>query len=200
MKWGVLAGLVFYALMATGCATPPPPMADAAPADAQYRIGPGDNLRIFVRDNPDLSLSVPVRPDGDISIPLVEVMPAAGKTPVELADDLEAALSEYVRDPLVTVIVTSFVGTYSDRVRVLGEATRPQSIPYSSGMSLLDVMISVGGLTRFAAGDRAKLIRTDADGTEHTYGVNIQDLLGGNIDQNVPLRPGDVIIIPQTYF
>ncbi|MFC3104868.1 XrtA/PEP-CTERM system exopolysaccharide export protein [Salinisphaera aquimarina] len=168
--------------------------------DSSYRIGPGDGLRIYVRDNPDLSLSVPVRPDGDISIPLVERMPAAGKTPVELARDLESSLSQYVRDPLVTVIVTSFVGTYSDQVRILGEAARPQSIPYSKGMSVLDVMIKVGGLTRFAAGNRAKLVRTADDGTQKTYGLRLQDLLDGQISRNRPLQPGDVIIIPQTYF
>lgn len=199
-KWTVVLWIAVSAVMVSGCATSPPPINDASPVDSQYRIGAGDGLSIYVRDNPDLSLSVPVRPDGDISIPLVETMPAAGKTPVELAGDLETALSEYVRDPLVTVIVTSFVGTYSDQVRILGEATRPQSIPYSNGMSLLDVMIKVGGLTRFAAGNRAKLVRTDAEGNKQTYGVDIQDLLDGQIDKNLPLHPGDVIIIPQTYF
>lgn len=201
MKWTVVLWIAVCAVLAGGCATSsPPPISDLSPVDSQYRIGSGDGLRIYVRDNPDLSLSVPVRPDGDISIPLVETIPAAGKTPVELAGDLETALSVYVRDPLVTVIVTSFVGTYSDQVRILGEASRPQSIPFSNGMSLLDVMINVGGLTRFAAGNRAKLIRVDAQGNKQTYGVNIQDLLDGQIDQNLPLRPGDVIIIPQTYF
>lgn len=200
MKRFALLWVVVSLVLASGCAPPRPPSADMSSVDSQYRIGAGDGLRIYVRDNADLSMSVPVRPDGGISIPLVETMDAAGKTPVELAHDLERALSTYVRDPLVTVIVTSFVGTYGDQVRVLGEATRPQSIPYSSGMSLLDVMINVGGLTRFAAGNRAKLVRTDSNGRKHTYSVNVQDLLDGNIEQNVPIRPGDVIIIPKSFF
>lgn len=145
-------------------------------------------------------MQVPVRPDGNISIPLVESMAAAGKTPQALADDLEESLSTYIRDPIVTVIVTNFVGTYADQVRVVGEAARPQSMPYREGMTLLDVMINVGGLTQFAAGNRAKLVRETGEEGETTYGVNLQELLNGEIDNNVPVHPGDVIIIPRTYF
>ncbi|WP_353249443.1 XrtA/PEP-CTERM system exopolysaccharide export protein [Salinisphaera sp. T31B1] len=195
----MLGGILLLVLLLAGCASAPPSAVDSAPADSTYRIGPGDGLRIFVRDNPDLSLTVPVRPDGEISMPLVESMVAAGKTPPQLADDLESALSTYVRDPYVTVIVTNFVGTYTDQIRVVGEAARPQSMPYRNGMTLLDVMINVGGLTQFAAGNRAKLVRQD-DGDEHTYGIELQSLLNGDIKQNVPMHPGDVVIIPRTYF
>src|SRR5699024_526020 len=126
----------------TGCATSTmPPPAKNAPVTTAYTIGPGDQMMIYVRDNPDLSMTVPVRPDGKISIPLVQDMVAAGKTPAQLADDLEDALSKYIRQPLVTVVVTSFNGVYGDQIRVVGQATVPQSLPYRDGMTLLDVMI-----------------------------------------------------------
>ncbi|HLQ84677.1 MAG TPA: XrtA/PEP-CTERM system exopolysaccharide export protein [Salinisphaeraceae bacterium] len=163
----------------------------------EYTIGRMDSLMVYVRDNPDLSMEVTVRPDGKISIPLVQDMKAAGKTPIELATDLEGALSQYIRSPLVTVVVTAPHGVYSDQIRVVGQAAAPQAIPYQSGMTLLDVMIQVGGLTQFAAGNRAKLVRT-VDGEEQTYGINIEALLNGDIDQNVTMRPGDVIIIPRS--
>lgn len=186
-------------VMLAACATPPPKPVSASAEELDYRIGPGDGLRIHVRNNPDLSMSVPVRPDGNISIPLVEQMTAAGKTPTALADDLETSLSAYIRDPLVTVIVTSFVGTYEDQVRVVGEAAQPQSMPYRRGMTLLDVMINVGGLTQFAAGNRARLVR-EIDGQQKTYGLQLQGLLGGDIASNVAMQPGDVVIIPRTMF
>ena len=195
----LLAGLISLVLLA-GCAASPPPAAGDSPIESSYRIGPGDGLQIYVRNNPDLTMQVPVRPDGNISIPLVESMAAAGKTPQALADDLEESLSTYIRNPIVTVIVTNFVGTYADQVRVVGEAARPQSMPYREGMTLLDVMINVGGLTQFAAGNRAKLVRETGEEGETSYGVNLQDLLNGEIDNNVPVHPGDVIIIPRTYF
>ncbi|MES1955169.1 XrtA/PEP-CTERM system exopolysaccharide export protein [Salinisphaera hydrothermalis] len=182
-----------------GCASAPPKVLQGQAPDSAYRIGPGDQLQIYVRNNPDLSMSVPVRPDGKISIPLVQSMQASDKTPKQLASDLQNALSAYVRDPRVTVIVTQFHGTYADQVRVVGEATRPQSMPYRTGMTLLDVMINVGGLTQFAAGNRAKLVRHE-DGQTKTFNVDIQDLLNGDIKDNVPVHPGDVIIIPRTYF
>lgn len=191
--------LVASILLIAGCAAAPPQDVQAVQAGDGYRIGPGDVLKIYVRNNPDLSLSVPVRPDGKISIPLVESIEAASKTPTQLAEDLETSLSTFIRDPLVTVIVTSFVGTYADQIRVVGEAARPQSIPYRSGMTLLDVMIQVGGLTQYAAGNRAKLVR-EVDGTRTTYSVGLQDLLGGDIGSNAAVRPGDVIIIPRTFF
>lgn len=185
-------------LLVTGCAgSSAPPPTKNAPTTTAYVIGPGDQMMIYVRNNPDISMSVPVRPDGKISIPMVQNMMAAGKTPGQLADDLEGALSKYIRDPLVTVVVTSFQGVYSDQIRVVGQATVPQSLPYRSGMTLLDVMIQVGGLTRMAAGNRAKLVRT-INGKKTTYGINIQALLSGDISQNVPMRPGDIIIIPKS--
>jgi len=194
--WVVLSMLTTL-LVLTGCAGSMAPPVQNKPVTTNYTIGPGDTLMIYVRDNPDLSMSIPVRPDGKMSIPLVQDMDAAGKTPAELADDLEDALSAYIRDPLVTVVVTSFQGVYSNQIRVVGQAAAPQSIPYRDGMSLLDVMIQVGGLTQFAAGNRAKLVRT-VDGEKKTYGVNIQALLGGDISQNVPMRPGDIIIVPRS--
>lgn len=193
------AVVVLMLALLAACATPPPQPTMASAGATEYRIGPGDGLRIYVRNNPDLSMSVPVRPDGNISIPLVEQMKAAGKTPTALADDLESSLSAYIREPLVTVIVTSFVGTYEDQVRVVGEAARPQSMPYRSGMTLLDVMINVGGLTQFAAGNRARLVR-EVEGQKQTYGLQLQALLGGDIASNVAMQPGDVVIIPRTMF
>ncbi len=173
--------------------------ANAAP-QAEYHIGPGDQLSIFVFGQADLSTSVPVRPDGLISTPLVENIKAAGKTPSELGRDIEKVLSEYVRSPKVNVIVTNFVGTYGDQIRVVGQAAHPQSIPYRNGMTLLDVMISVGGLSEFAAGNRARLVR-NVNGKQVETRVRLQDLLNkGDISANVPLRPGDVLIIPQTRF
>jgi polysaccharide export outer membrane protein len=189
----------FAAVILAGCASAPPKDIHAAPIKTTYKIGPGDSLHIYVRNNPDLTMTVPVRPDGKISIPLVESIQAAGKTPKQLASDLEARLSQYIRNPLVTVIVTNFVGTYADQVRVVGQAAQPQSIPYRKGMTLLDVMIKVGGLTQYAAGNRATLVRT-VNGQEKKYAIHLQDLLNGDINDNAPVRPGDTIIIPRTYF
>ena len=166
----------------------------------RYIIGPGDSLNIFVRDNPNLTITVPVRPDGRISIPLVQSIVAAGKTPDQLAVDLEKALGRYIRDPMVTVIVKKFVGAYSQQVRVVGQATTPKSVPYRSGMTLLDVMIDVGGLTKFASGNSAKIVRHLPDGREQTIPVRLGDLMNGDIKDNVVMRPGDILIIPQSYF
>jgi polysaccharide biosynthesis/export protein len=169
-------------------------------AAAPYRIGPGDRLRVFVWGNPGLSDEVPVRPDGRISIPLLEDVEAADKTPSELGREIEQQLAAFVADPLVTVIVTDFVGPFTEQVRVVGEATEPQAIPYRHDMTMLDVMIEVGGLTEFAAGNRATLVRT-ADGQEEQYRVRLDDLVrDGDISANVTMRPGDVVIIPETYF
>jgi polysaccharide export outer membrane protein len=177
-----------------------PASATERPATAPYRIGPGDTLRVFVWGNPGLSDEVPVRPDGRISIPLLEDVEAADKTPTELGREIEQQLSAFVADPLVTVIVTDFVGPFTQQVRVVGEATEPQAIPYRGDMTLLDVMIAVGGLTEFAAGNRATLVRT-ADGQEQQYRVRLNDLVrGGDISANVAMRPGDVVIIPETFF
>jgi polysaccharide export outer membrane protein len=175
----------------------------APPSDAvqtEYRIGPGDSLNVFVFNQPDLSVTVPVRPDGLISTPLVENMQAAGKTPSELGRDIEKVLAEYVRTPKVNIIVQNFVGTYGDQIRVVGQAAHPQSLPYRKGMTLLDVMIAVGGLGEFAAGNRARLVR-QKDGKPVEMRVRLQDLLNdGDIGANMPMQPGDVLIIPQSRF
>jgi polysaccharide export outer membrane protein len=167
---------------------------------SEYRIGPGDTLQVFVWNQPELTVTVPVRPDGMISTPLISGVPAAGKTPPELAKDLETALSEFVRNPTVSVMVTSFVGTYSDQVRVVGQATKPQALPYRANMTLLDVMIAVGGLAEFAAGNRAVLVRQEG-GKQLRIQVRIDDLIDdGDISANVAMRPGDVLIIPESRF
>jgi len=159
-----------------------------------------DNLTIFVRRNPELTESIPVRPDGRISVPLIEDLQAAGKTPTELARDIEAQLKKFIQDPIVTVMVTAFVGPYSRQVRVVGEATHPQAIAYRDNITLLDVMIAVGGLTQFAAGNRATLVR-DASGEKMEYRVRIDDLIkDGDVNANVQILPGDVLIIPQAWF
>lgn len=167
---------------------------------SNYRIGPGDVLDIFVWRNPEISTKVPVRPDGKISTPLVEDMVAVGKTPSELARDMEEVLATYIKSPSVNVIVSEFKGTFSEQVRVVGQAANPQAIPYREGMTLLDVMIAVGGLGEFAAGNRAKLVRNE-NGRTVEYRVRLSDLLNdGDISQNVAVRPGDVLIIPEAYF
>jgi polysaccharide export outer membrane protein len=198
-----LAALALVALLAAACNGKPELAAATTterPAAAPYRIGPGDTLRVFVWGNPGLSDEVPVRPDGRISVPLLEDVQAADKTPTELAREIEQELSAFVADPLVTVIVTDFVGPSTQQVRVVGAATEPQAIPYRGDMTLLDVMIAAGGLTDFAAGNRATLVRT-ADGAEQEYRVRLDDLLrDGDISANVAMRPGDVVIIPETFF
>lgn len=198
--WSMM--MVSFVLVA-GCSSVPmaTPAASATPQSVErYIIGPGDSLDIFVRDNPTLSTTVPVRPDGRVSIPLVQSMVAAGKTPDELAGDLEKDLGRYIRAPLVTVIVKSFVGAYSQQVRVVGQAAMPRAVPYRSGMSVLDVMIDVGGLTKFAAGNSAKIVRRLPDGQEQSIPVRLGELMGGEIKYNVVMRPGDILIIPQSLF
>lgn len=193
--------LVISAAAIAGCATEPPPISQTPPpAFNEYLIGPGDGLQVFVWRNPELSVAVPVRPDGRISVPLVEDMPAAGKSPTILARDLEKELKRFIQEPLVTVIVTGFIGPYSQQIRVIGEAARPQAIPYRQDMSVLDVMVEVGGLTRFAAGNRAVLIRR-AGGKEVQIPVYLDSLLkDGNVAANQPVQPGDVLIVPQSWF
>jgi polysaccharide export outer membrane protein len=168
--------------------------------DTEYHIGPGDSLQVFVWNHPELSVTVPVRPDGKISTPLIENMVAAGKTPSALSRDMETALGEYVRTPTVNVIVQSFVGAYSEQIRVVGQAQQPQSLPYRANMTLLDVMIAVGGLAEFAAGNRAIVLRTE--GTQQLrIPVSLGDLLqDGDISKNISMRPGDVLIIPESRF
>lgn len=166
----------------------------------EYVIGPNDNVQIFVWGNEELSTSVPVRPDGRITTPLVEDLQAAGKTPTQLARDMEKALSTYVKNPIVTVIVTGFSGLYDDQVRVVGQAAEPKALPYRASMSLLDVMIAVGGLTEYAAGNRAVVLRRDGDRMKRIR-VRLDDLLNaGDIRVNMPMRPGDILVIPEAWF
>jgi len=168
--------------------------------ESEYRIGPGDQLRIFVWNQPEISGQVPVRPDGYISAPLIEDVVAAGKTPTELARDIETRLSEYIRTPKVNVIVVNFQGTAADQIKVVGQATNPRALPYRSNMTLLDVMIEVGGLTEFAAGNRARVIRI-VNGKQTEIPVRIKDLLTkGKMDANLRMLPGDVVVIPESIF
>ena len=197
-----IAGLMQVAWL-SACAGPnaslPPAPALAAIENYSYVVGVGDTLSIVVARNPELSMSVAVRPDGKISAPLVDEMLAQGKTPVQLARELEGQLKKYVRDPVVNVVVTNIVGSYSEQVRVVGEAARPQILPYKQKMTLLDVMIAVGGLTDFAAGNKATIVRA-TEGNKQ-YSVRLRDLIkGGDISANVEMRPGDILIIPQSLF
>src|SRR3954465_7190549 len=166
-----------------------------------YQVGPGDQLQVFVWRNPDLTVAVPVRPDGRISLPLIPDMVAAGKTPTQLADEISANLRRFIQEPTVTVMVTNFVGPFSQQVRVVGEAAQPQAIPYRANMSVLDVMIAAGGLTRYAAGNRAVIARNDGAGKTRELRVRLNDLLkDGDLSANTAMVPGDVLIVPQSYF
>lgn len=175
-------------------------LADPKVFEYDYIIGPGDNLEIFVWQNPEVSRSVIVRPDGKISAPLVKDMVASGKTSTQLADDIAAVLSRYIRDPLVTIIVENFKGVFGEQIRVVGQATTPQSLPYRAEMTLLDVIIAVGGLTEFAAGNRAKIVRS-FNGEQREMNVRIEDLIqDGDISANVRMAPGDIVIIPESWY
>jgi polysaccharide export outer membrane protein len=199
MRW---TGLLAVALIAAGCANQPaypPAPRDAASSDYNYIIGPLDTLNIVVWRNPELSLAVPVRPDGKVTTPLIDDLPALGKTPTELARDVEKALGKYIRDPVVTVIVTNFAGPASEQIRVIGEAAKPQILAYRKNMTVLDVMIAVGGLTDFADGNAATISRVSEGGKG--YSVRLKDLVKrGDISANVDMRPGDILIIPQSWF
>jgi polysaccharide export outer membrane protein len=200
-KFGA-AALAVVSLALAGCSTtgnlPPAPVA-ASQADYSYVVGAGDSLNIIVWRNPELSQTVPVRPDGKIAAPLIDELPVQGKNSVEIARDIEKQLGKYVRDPVVTVIVTTFVGPYSEQIRVVGEAAKPQFLPYKQKMTLLDVMIAVGGLTDFASGNSATILRT-AEGNKQ-YSVRLKDLIKrGDVSANVEMRPGDILIIPQSLF
>lgn len=199
------APLFFSILLAGGllaaCAAPrtQPDAAAEAPA-YDYLIGPGDIVSINVWRNPEVSGSVPVRPDGKITAPLVEDLPAMGKSATELARDIEKALARYIQQPAVTVVVTGFTGTYDQQVRVIGQAAKPQALPYRRDMSLLDVLIAVGGVTEFAAGNRASILRK-VDGKPQRLAVRLNDLVeDGDISANLPMHPGDVLIIPESLF
>ncbi len=196
------AGGVASAGLLGGCASPnpyPPAPAQASSADYSYLIGAGDSVNIIVWRNPELSMSVPVRPDGKVAAPLVDELLAQGKTPTQLARDVEQQLGKYVRDPVVTVLVTNFVGPYTEQIRVVGEAARPQALSFKKNMSMLDVMIAVGGLTDFANGNMASILRTSEGGKQ--YGVRLKDLIKrGDVSANVEMKPGDILIIPQSLF
>lgn len=189
------------ALALAACATPdiPPAPRTAATSDYEYVVGPLDTVNIIVWRNPELSMTVPVRPDGKVTTPLVDDLPAVGKTSTQLARDIEKALGKYIRDPVVTVVVTNFVGPASEQIRVIGEATKPQILAFRKNMTLLDVMIAVGGLTDFADGNKASIVRAADNGK--SYSVRVQDLVKrGDITANVDMRPGDILIIPQSWF
>ena len=203
-SFGVL--FVIAALVMVGCASGQPSYSSgelpdgATEESSEYMVGPGDSLQIFVWDHADLSTAVQVRPDGKISTPLVEDLQAAGRTPTLLARDIEAVLKEYIRTPVVTVIMQGFVGDGSQQIRVVGQAVAPRALQYREGMTVLDVMIEVGGLAEFAAGNRAKIIRQSAGG-EIQIKVRLDDLINdGDISENIRMRPGDVLIIPQSFF
>ena len=204
-RTGLLAGLLagVLTLLVTACGGKTQVVDVPAPVSVEateYRIGPGDNLQVFVWNHPELTVTVPVRPDGLISTPLVENMKAEGKTPSQLSRDLETALAEYVRSPTVNVIVTQFVGAYADQIRVVGQAQKPQSLPYRANMTVLDVMIAVGGLAEFAAGNRAVIMRPQGE-QQQRIPVRLSDLMNeGDIGANIPMRPGDVLIIPESRF
>lgn len=175
-----------------------------APADSKvagdYVIGPGDTIQVFVWRNPELSVTVPVRPDGKVSTPLVEDMVAVGKTPSQLARDIEAKLAEYIRSPQVNVIVTNPQSTFS-KITVVGQVANPGSVPYREGMTVLDVVLAVGGLGEFAAGNRAKLVRKDESGKTIERRVRLHDLVKeGRLKENVEVRPGDMLIVPESFF
>ena len=205
---GILAATLLVAIFIGGCGSSQPALPNAtlippsttAVSDYNYLIGPADSVQIFVWNNPEVSTTVTVRPDGMISTPLVEDLPVSGKTPTQMARDVEKVLSRYIKDPIVTIIVNGFVGPYSEQIRIIGEAAQPQAIPYRQHMTLLDVMIAVGGITDFADGNNATIVRI-VDGEQRGYGVRIEDLIrDGEIGANVDMLPGDILIIPEAWF
>jgi polysaccharide export outer membrane protein len=200
IKFSTIVLLAAGALTLGGCATRTPVPADTQVGNSDYLIGPGDTVNIIVWRNPEVSMSVPVRPDGKITTPLVEDLPAAGKTSTELARDIEKALAKFIQQPVVTVVVTNFIGNYSEQIRVIGQAAKPQALSYRRDMTLMDVMIAVGGMTEFAAGNRTSLIR-NVNGKQERFTVRLDDLIkDGDISANMPMRPGDVLVIPESFF
>jgi polysaccharide export outer membrane protein len=214
VRIGALGLLLALFLPLAGCGGPPGEGRSVAPMKTdpgrvgdssvsdEYVIGAGDQLSVFVYRNPDLSeAGVAVRPDGRISTPLIEDIVAAGKTPKALARELEQKLAKFIQDPNVTVIVRGFIGPPDRQVRVIGEATEPMAIPYRDHMTLLDVMIATKGLTKYASGNRAVIVRVDPDGKRRSIGVRLADLIkDGDISQNIEMTPGDTLIIPQSWF
>lgn len=191
------------ALLVAGCSntpTYPPAPTKSAVQDWTYLIGPGDSVNVFVWRNPEVSGTFPVRPDGKMTMNLVEDMQASGKTPSQLARDIEKSLSKYIQEPIVTVIVGGGVGPFSQQIRVVGEAAKPQALNYRENMTLVDLMIAVGGLTDFAAGNRAYILRSEG-GKQEKLGVRLESLMkDGDYSANVDLRPGDVLVIPESLF
>jgi len=186
-----------------GCSsTPayPPAPTQTGNVNWNYLIGPGDSVQVFVWRNPEVTGTFPVRPDGKMTMNLIEDLQASGKTPTQLARDIEKTLSKYIQEPIVTVIVSGGVGPFDQQIRVVGEAAKPQALNYREKMSLIDLMISVGGLTDFAAGNKAYILRT-TEGKQARLGVRLEDLLkGGDISANVDMRPGDVLVVPESLF
>jgi len=199
-SWAICLLVALNLFVVNGCSTYPLLSKQGEQVPHDYLIGPGDTINIIVWRNPEISMSVPVRPDGKITTPLVEDLPASGKTSTELARSIEEVLSKYLQQPVVTVVVTDFVGPFSEQIRVVGEATQPQALPYRENMSLMDVMIAVGGLTDFAAGNSARIIR-NVNGEQQQFRVRLEDLIrDGDISANVPVYQGDVLVIPESFF
>jgi polysaccharide export outer membrane protein len=195
-----MAACAIAAVAGCGTHTPGQAIAQDTTPSAIYQVGPLDTLDIFVWRMPELSRTVTVRPDGRISMPLIDDLVATGKTPSKLARDIEQSLVKFVQDPTVTVIVGGFHGPFYQQVRIIGEATDPQALAYQANMTVLDVMIAVHGLTRFASGNRAELVRV-ADGKQTVIPVKLDDLIkDGDVSANVAVMPGDVLIIPQAWF
>lgn len=201
VAWAPRLCVALLMMSLVGCSSlPPAPATVDQPDDFNYLIGPLDNVDIIVWGNPEVSMSVPVRPDGMITTPLVEDLPASDKTPTDLARDLEEELSQYIRDPVVTVVATGFGGPYDQTVRVIGQAAQPQTLQFREQMTVMDVMITVGGITDFAAGNRARLVRRDGNRVRE-YRVRLDDLLnGGDISANIEMLPGDILVIPESFF
>ena len=200
MKRAATAAAIGCLFVLAGCATTQVPVAATEAINPEYLIGPGDSINIIVWRNPEVSMSVPVRPDGKITTPLVEDLPAAGKTSTQLARDIEGALAKFIQQPVVTVVVTNFVGNYNEQIRVIGQAAKPQALPYRKDMSLMDVLIAVGGVTEFASGNRASVIRT-IDGKQQKLQVRLDDLIkDGDVSANMAMRPGDILVIPESFF
>lgn len=201
-SWLTMTLTLLFACLVGGCAQSPFPPAPSIPeggGNVDYIIGSGDTLNINVWRNPELSMTVPVRPDGRITTPLVEDIPATGQTPTQLARGIEKALAKYIQDPVVTVIVTTFRGPLERQVRVVGQAAKPQALSYTEKMTLLDVMIAVGGITEFADGNKATILR--GFDKPQQFNVRLRDLVKlGDVSANVEMRPGDVLIIPESFF
>jgi len=199
----VRAGVVLAVAAMAGCSiTPsyPPAPERTGQFDWNYLIGPGDSVQVFVWRNPEVSGGFPVRPDGKMTMNLIEDLQASGKTPTQLARDIEKALAKYIQEPIVTVIMGGGIGPFDQQIRVIGEAAKPQALSFREKMSLIDLMIAVGGITDFAAGNKAYILR-NVDGKQERLGVRLEDLLkAGDISANVDMRPGDVLVVPESLF